>query len=526
MRRVFEMLRDTWLQATSDPDRRVLIWRVPANAMRLLEAFLEHQRRPGGRQTPDFFLRLTTPYVLGFTYSRALLADMQAGQLAYEQAETAGVESVRPHWEAPPAHDSPHGVMTALQSLARHHRHDLRYLAAVLEPVSCTSGADMEHWIGAALADTGWHDVRLVLIDTVEAPVWKGVVERHSRRVSMLQPPVDMFAITRDVAVQSPGTGPGVVYRQLLADIMVLLQRGSAQDVTQRVDRALAVATAQGWHGQVATLQMMLAGAWLKQGDAERAALFYRSVREAAPTAAGAHAMASPPLVMQSWFGEAGCHLRLDQPGRAVSAYRQAAHAAAHVPSPVLAMEAQRMVGWCLLRDGKRESARTELLNAVQLAIPLSMAERRMTTLPQTLWDLLVLQDRRRCERLQAAGESLLSMSSRLLSKADAAGRKLGPQPRHAAMDEIERGLDHALEQALARAHRRREALIQGGDAFFRSIVDAARRLLDPDWNGLPALGPASSVDTADWTAAASLLGPGTAAPAQTLLPHATGALP
>lgn len=528
MQRAFETLRDTWLQATQEPDRRLLVWRVPANAARLLAAFLELQRSAGGRQTSDFFLRLTSPYVLGFTYSRALLAAVHQGQKAYEKAATAEGEEVRAGWQAPPGYDSPHGVMTALQSLAQHHGERLRFLAAVVEPESCVEGDGLECWVDAALAEDGWPDVRLVLVDTIESPVWQRILERHKEKSALLAPPVDMFTLTRDVAVQSPGTGPGVVYRQLLADVVLLVQRGSAQDVALRAERALAVATRQGWHGQVATLRLMQAGAWLKHGEAARASELYRQVRNAAPgpAGAGAGATAPPHLVMQSWFGEAGCWLCLDQPRQAVPVYRQAAQAAAALPSPVLGMEAQRMVGWCLLRAGEREAARRELLDAVQLSIPLSLAERRMTTLPQTLWDLLVLQDRRRCDELKAVGESSLKHVAGLFRQADAEGRALGARPTREALDAIERTLDKALDKATARARRRREILIRAGDAFFRSIVDAARRLLDPAWDGLPALEPPSADATAGWSDAPALLGLTLPGPTQGVVPHATGALP
>jgi len=510
MQRAFDTLRDSWMDGTVDPRCRLLLWRVPANALRLLAAFLAAQHRPGGRQTPDAFLSFCEPCLLGFTYSRALNAAAVAGQ----QAVDAMLRPAPPHearaggpaaaWPTPEVTDSPQGVMQVLESLASHHTERLRYLAVLLQPGDCKAGDAFEHWLDGALQPGISQRVRLVLVDTLEAPVWQPLIERLGDRAALLEPQVDMFDVACAIAAQSPGTGPSVVFRQMLADMMLLLQRGSPQEVAARAERATALASRHGWAQQVGVLQMMQAGAWLKHGDAAQAVGLYRQVR--APAATGArHSAVSPELVMQSWFGEAGCWLRVNQPGNAVSAYRQAAQHAIALPNPVLGMEGQRMVGWCLLQDGKREAARTELLEAVRLALPLQVDERRVTTLPQTLWDLLLLQDPRRCASLQAVSTAHESSTASLLQEADARARALGPRPRRESLDVIEATLEQALQRALTMARQQRATVIKGSDAFFRSIIDAGQRLLDTAWDGLPTLVPPGPTQTPDWRASPGL---------------------
>ncbi|MFL4595675.1 hypothetical protein ACJ6WI_00210 [Stenotrophomonas maltophilia] len=191
---------------------------------------------------------------------------------------------------------------------------------------------------------------------------------------------------------------------------------------------------------------------------------------------------------MQSWFGEAGCWLAAKQPERAAQTYLQASASAASIPHPMFALEGQRMAGWCQLQAGQREAARTQLLEAIRIAKPLAPADRKATTLPQALWDLLQLQDVRRCESLQQVATDYLLASTGLLEKADAQGRELGPRPVRPALDAIDTELDAALERGFHRAQQERERLIQGGDEFFRKIVAVGRDFLDPGWNGLPAI--------------------------------------
>ncbi|WMJ69050.1 hypothetical protein [Stenotrophomonas sp. 24(2023)] len=500
MLRGLNALRDAWLDATADNSRRLLVWRLPAAASRLLAAFFEMQRHDAGRDTPDFFLRLDTAYELGFRYSRQLKQDLLERYLASQEELRA--QQVPLGWRGPhEAHpDSAHGVVEVLESFAAHHGEHLRLLAAVLEPERCVPGEGFERWVDAALAAGPGPRLRLVLVDTEEDPRWQPLLERHDKVARIVGAPVDMFAIARDTAAQSAGRGPQVLYRQLLADLMLLLERGSPAQVVARAERAQGLAQRQGWHDQHAVVQMMVAGAWLKHGDPAQAINGYRQARSAADAARIAGNPAAPELVMQSWFGEAGCWLAAKQPERAAQTYLQAATSAASIPHPMFALEGQRMAGWCLLQAGQREAARTQLLEAIRIAKPLTPADRKATTLPQALWDALQLQDARRCESLQQVATDYLQASTGLLEKADAQGRALGPQPPRAALDAIDAQLDAALEQGFHRAQQARERLVQGGDEFFRRIVAVGRDFLDAGWNGLPAIEHPLDHDVPIWS--------------------------
>ena len=146
------------------------------------------------------------------------------------------------------------------------------------------------------------------------------------------------------------------------------------------------------------------------------------------------------------------------------------------------------MAGWCQLQAGNREVARTQLLEAIRIAKPLSPADRKTTTLPQALWDLLLLQDARRCQKLQDVAAEYVQASTRVFGDAESSAMALGPRPARSALDAIERQLDAALEQGFHRAQQERERLIQAGDEFFRKIVAVGRDFLDPAWNGIPAI--------------------------------------
>lgn len=488
MLRGMSALRDAWLAASGAAERRLLVWRLPANASRLLAAFFEMQRHDAGRDTPDYFLRIDAAYELGFRYSRQIKSDLLERYLASqdelrEQHVPLGWRG--PHEEHP---DSARGVVEVLESFVAHHHEQMRLLAVVLEPERCVPGEGFERWVESALAAAPGPRLRLVLIDSEEHPRWQGLLDRLGEEAGLITADVDMFSIARDTAAQSGGRGSEVLYRQLLADMMLLIERGSPAQLAARAERAQGLALRQGWQEQQSVVQMMLAGSWLKHGDHGQAINAYRQARSMAEGASASGNAAAPQLVMQSWFGEAGCWLAAGQPERAAETYLQASASAASIPHPMFTLEGQRMAGWCQLQAGQREAARTQLLEAVRTAKPLSPSDRKATTLPQALWDLMLLKDARRCEKLQEVSGNYLQASTQVLEKADAQARALGPQPARAALDVIDMQLDAALEHSFHRAQQERERLIQGGDEFFRKVVAVGREFLDPGWNGLPAI--------------------------------------
>ncbi|MGS0515727.1 hypothetical protein ACQR5T_01760 [Xanthomonas oryzae pv. oryzicola] len=494
------LLRDEWMQASDDPALRLLVWRVPANALRLLAAFFEAQKHPGDWNVPDYFLRLDTSFDTSFGYSRALKLALSASYLGSQsELREQGIDL---GWRVPgPSHaDTAAGVQAVFESFATHHAAYLRYLAVVLEPERVTSPEAFIAWVDAAMAASTSPAPRLVLVDTYEDPRWQPLLDRHAARAHRIAPQVDMFDIGREIAAQSGGAGPAVAYRQLLSDLMLVLERGSAAQLAQRIERPMALAQRHGWSDQQVVLSMMLAGGWLKEKHYPAAISSYRQARDHATQALTGGHPAARDLLMQGWFGEAGTWFAAGQPDRAVQGYLSAAQTAAEIPNPMFVIEAYRMAAFCLAQDGQREAARNYGLEAVRAAKPLPSEDRRSTTLPQTLQDLLVLQDKRRAHRIEQCAATYLQSVSTLHAQAEQQAARLGAQPSSAHLDQIESTLHAGLEHAFHRAGQERERLIQGGDEFFRKVVAVGREYLHETWNGLPDIRHPLDNEIPAWT--------------------------
>ncbi|WP_189452601.1 hypothetical protein [Cognatilysobacter bugurensis] len=484
--RRIDVLCEQWLRATEAPDVRAVIWRVPDNADRMMAAFFEAQAHPELAGTPDFFLRLSTPFETGFGYSRALKEDLRRRYL--DSRDNMAEEGVAQDWldayrQQP---DTAAGTLAQWASFATHHRERMRYFAAVLSPEQVASPAAFERWLDAALATPAPANVRLVLVDYASTRQWQPLVERHGSSVTVIDAPVDMFDIARDIAAQSGGAGPQTAFRQMLADVMTLLDKGSASQVVARGERAIALAQRADWPDQQVVVHMAVAGAYMKEQQFPEAIARYRTARERALDAERASHPAGLQLVMQTWFGEAGVWLVAGQPERAAAAYAEGAEVARRMPNAMFVIEGLRMAGFCLAQAGRREPARDYGLQALAAARDVPASDRPMTTLPLLLQDLLRLQDAPRTEKIERAAEQYRVAVESARDAAEMRAARLGADPTCLELERIEAELQGRYETAFANAARERERQIAGGDAFFRRVVAVGRDFLHPRWSGLP----------------------------------------
>jgi len=502
-----DTLRDLWLEHTEDPQARVLVWRIPANADRMLQAFFEMQQHPGDWTTPDLFLRFDTPFDTGFGYSRALrqaLADRYID--SKDSLREQGVAADWPFTQLP-HHDSAPGTMAVLASFAQHHQAQLahlRYVNAVLAPNGVASQDAWETWLDAALHSPDLASdasrVRLTLVDTLDDRRWQALAQRHGARVRVVEAPIDMFDIARETVAQSGGSGPTVAYRQLLTDVITLVEKGSAAQTAARAEKAMQIAQREQWPDQQVVLQMAVAGAYVKEKNYADAIKRYREARTCATQAEqDRHPMAAD-LIMQTWFGEAGVWLVAKQPEKAAQAYRSAAEQAQRVPNPMFEIEGFRMAAYCHAQAGQEKPARDHGALALRAAKAIDPAERPLTTMALAVQDLLRLQDPGRTEKLERCAADYQAAVAAAHLQAEQQAGKLGAQPSPADLEKIESAMHARFESGFQRQRQEREHLIAGGDEFFRKVVALARELLNPLWNGLPEVKHPLDKDVPEWS--------------------------
>jgi tetratricopeptide (TPR) repeat protein len=494
-----ETLSALWLQATESAAVRVVVWRIPANAARMMSAFFEAQKHPGAWSTPDFFIRFDQSFETGFGYSRDLKAALLDGYRASAddwKAQGIGLDWEGAGWVLP---DDPPGMMDLLSSFADHHQTYFRHLAVVLDPELPGPGQAFPNWVERLLREPVPASIRIVLIDTRERPHWSPLCEKLGAAARVIEAPIDLFDLARDIAAQSGGGGPQATYRQLLTGVMALLERGSAAQVAQRAREVLRITQQQGWLDQQVVIHSMIAGAWLKENAFEKSLTHYRHARHCAETATEQGQETGKPLVMQSRFGEAGVWLKAGRPLDAARTYAQAAQAAAAVPDPFFVIEGYRMAGVCYRKARKRSLAIDHHLLAVEAALPLPAEQRVNTTLPLVLQALMEIHHRRRARALERYAEIYQARIAKITVRAErrAAALKTADPP---AVARIEADMHTRYEKAFARAGKNREYTIAGGDRYFQRLVATGRRLLHPTWNGVPDIRHPLDKEIGQWS--------------------------
>lgn len=486
--KVVSELELSWLDANVQPSpTRAYIWRVPAGGESLLDGFLALQQHPQGRTLPDLFLSLTTPFETGFTYSEALGREFVEHYEATKDAAPWQAEHYLPCY-------SPTQLWQLLQGFADTFADDLRYLILVLKPSGVSDEKALTRWLNGWLEQEAGA-ARLLLIDTVEQPLWQPLYEANPRRVQLIIDEIDGMKVMHQTAQQqTDADADRLLFRRYLADAMLLLEKGSAAQVAERGNLALGVAQRRGWSDQQAMMHNLIAGGWLKGHDYVQAVEHYQRAQNVAvdipePTIKG-------QLHTQSLFGEAGAWFAKKDYLQAAKCYRKAALSAQAIPHPLFEMEGWRMSGFCLWLAGHRPTAMEEYAHAVQAAEQVPRQERGQTTLPLVLQDLLRMHDKRRTEAIEACATRWQIEKQRLIKQAEA---HLPKQPGCAQVKEIERRLQLQLEAAFTLIREERENLIRRGDDSFRRVIRLAREKLHPHWNGLPDIAHPFDAPPGEW---------------------------
>jgi tetratricopeptide (TPR) repeat protein len=494
------LLRELWLEATENAQVRVVVWRIPDNADRMMLAFFESQRHEGEWQVGDLFIKFDAPFETGFTYSRMLCEALIESYLA--SADSFKEQAIALNWPFAKVQrpDSAAGFLHLLDAFARHHAEHFRFVVAALMPAPITSVQALQAWLETALQKGVPTGVRLSLVDSHGQRRWDDLAHQYASQVRIIEAPIDLFDIARETAAQSPSTGPAVLYRQLLTDVLTLVEKGTPAQVGARAAKAMQIAEREKWPDQQVVLHMAVAGAHLKAQDHAPAIHHYRQARQCGEQAKAQGNVVGANLVMQTWFGEGGAWLTADQLRKAAQAYRSGAEEAQRMPNPLFALEGFRMAAFCYARQGDHEDARTHAVLALREGKAMAADERAQSTLGMALHDMLRMQDPARTAELEKLAEAYQKQIAQAHAKAETQGAALGAQPKNEDVDRIEAQMHAQFETAFTQLREQRERLIAKSDDFFRKVVAIARDLLHPQWAGLPEVKHPLDKEQASWT--------------------------
>ncbi len=471
-----------WITFRENRAARLLLWQVENDCLRLLQAFFESQKHDTSYRSGDLFIVFTAPFEHSIQYSRALKQAL-VGQ--YEASrEDLATQGEATDWVPGAASDphSPEGFVAALCSLGSRYHRSLGTLVAVLLPQAVTDETAFATWVGRVL-DRGLPErMRLLLVDTLGLPQHPALAERDDPRIVVAQPQVNALNMAQETFAQEATTGPAGVFRNHLIGLAALLEKGSADQVKAKALDALAFARAQKWSDQEVVLRLMVAGALLKEARCGEAIQVYEAARLAAEKTVTAGHPACHKLVLQTWFGQAGAHLADSDDARAAACYDQATAVAQKDRNPILAIEAQRMAGFCRIRQGDVDAALVCYGRALAMGAQLRNEVRGMTTLPIAAADMLRAIDPERVASIEQVKQHL---DQRLEQDRRTAGEQIaaaGAALSEASAQQIESQLYESLARTSDVAEDEMQQLVSQGSATFAACFANARGLLGSDW--------------------------------------------
>jgi tetratricopeptide (TPR) repeat protein len=480
-RRLTDLCAD-WIAFRDDPAKRLLVWKVPDDAVRLLQCFFEVQKHETPYTSGDLFIVFDVAFDNSIQYSREL-KEALFGQ--YEASrQDLKEEGIEPDWRANPEQfpDSAYGFIQSLRSFGSAHHKPIGHLVVVLTPVAVLSPGAFAAWMMRALDGGIPERLRIAVIDSSENPQLENLTETGDPRVLVHTSDVDLAATAQETFAQEPTAGPAGVFRNYLMGLVTLVEKGSLEQVKAKAADAQAFARKEGWFDQEVVVATLVAGALLKESRFDEAVTTHQEARKAGTQAAASGHPAGHQLVLQTWFGEAGAHMAAGRLPEAAKCYDEAAVVAQQSGNLILAIEAFRMGAFCHARLGQREEALARGKTALTVGARLKPASRSMTTLPIAAMDLLDVIEPARAQAVKEVKHERDAREAGIRSTVEARAAELEKAENFGTISKVEEALKTDLQSLEERASKELEAVIHGSGTDFRYTFAETRDLLGVDW--------------------------------------------
>jgi hypothetical protein len=480
-RRLVE-LREHWDRFRNDSAKRVLVWRMMANASRMAECFFETQKFDAEYSSRDLFIVFDQPFEHSIQYSRALKAALK-GQYDASREELLK-QGIAPDWAFEPNDlpDSAAGFVRGLEMFASKHQNEIEYLVGVLIPSDIANVPAYLAWVRRCLDADIPERLRLLLLDVKDAPRFDALTSQADPRVALDEPPIDALATAQETFAQETTVGPAGVFRNYLMGLVTLVERGSAEQVRAKAVDAVAFVRKHGWQDQEVVLGLMVAGALLKERKCEAAAAEYRAARQIALATVEAGHPAGHKLVLQTMFGEGGALVAAGEWDRAATCYETAAATARKIPEPILVIEAARMGLFCHAKLRRSEAALACGAQALVEARSMEPDARIMSTLAIAAVDMLRVIDPGRVRAMERVKQRETERVAAARHRAEAGAAALEAAPNAQRANDVDESLAREIGAAREASEQELNKVAAEGNESFRNHFEEIRDLLSADW--------------------------------------------
>lgn len=388
-----DRLTELWNEFAENTEARILRWVIDADSMRLVHGFLQMQQTEAS-DLPDMILRIDDPMTAdqayGFTLRQSLIEQYERDR------KGMGEVGIANEWQAPamrPGDADIVAVVSTLRSLRNYYGDMLRHVAVALLPAKVTSRSDWANWLQSLLKLELPPNVRWLIVDVAESPLFDELAKADPVRVVTQEPKLNLPGAYNELLNDLPMNGPGAVFRK---HFMNLLNAASAKNFAAAqvaADAAQRVASANHWPQMQIVAGMALGAAAIAVGNIDAALAVYRQAHQVA--AASNDDPVAPKLGIQSRFAEASALIGQQEYEAAAKVYLDIVPLAETYADQFSLLESWRMAAYCYEQARQYEHSWNSGMKALDVGDAMKTDARETSTLPYVGQGLLRLAQRR-----------------------------------------------------------------------------------------------------------------------------------
>jgi hypothetical protein len=396
-----DRLHDQWTQFCADGDARILRWRVEADELPLLEAFVARESDAAAGQTSDLFLETTVPFTTPHRHGLALGKWLVAAYDAEREALRA--DGVEVSWQAlvVSAGGDVDAWVGALSSLADAYP-AFDKVAVWLRPESVADPAAYALWL-QRLAQAAPPQLRFIVVDGGEL---EPLARHEPRRVRTEHADLDVPGALEDISAAAGNLAtPGGRFRHLYVQIAAAAKSGEVEKAQALGAEAIAVAEDQGWHHLAGTVHFLVGSLLLQSEPVAAVERFFAADR--------AGAAAGEPygrkMRLQARLSAGTALLTAAAFAPAAEVFTEAVPFAQVAEDPRAELDAWRLACYCHEHAGEPQRSWEAGLAGLRVAKAMDAATRESSTLRYLADAMLRLTEHRSLRDYGPAAEHQLA---------------------------------------------------------------------------------------------------------------------
>lgn len=364
-------------------------WLIPVQHYRWVEAFIEREATEAGI-LPDMFVRFESSFDHIDTYGVDLKNEFR--KMVSDDRELLKEENIDLQWNPVslqhPAHNSQY-FFEELKAFVRDNEIIEETFNIYLAPKDIS---DVDHWcrwLSDAISMGIPNSLRIIVIDTLEMPVFHMLSEEFSEQIMTLTTNFDLDKAMQEMATVGDSTDPGVIFRKIFVDLTQAARNKDWPNIEARAKEALDLAHKQKWIHLEATVHMVVAGAFLNDLQYEMAFKEYEyAYHTARQHYEGISELEAPmsqscgQVAIQALFGEANTLIAQRIYVESAEIYEKAAEMSAQGGYTYYELEAWRMAGFCHEQARQHDNAWEANEKALEAGNNLDEETRKGSTLP------------------------------------------------------------------------------------------------------------------------------------------------